>query len=476
MFIGVSILITVFIPKIYFSKSLVLKSREQNDIGFEADDISIFNNQNANMNEGPSQSQKFLKNLKILFTNKIFLLCSITLANLFFILTVVQYWAADYIKAVLGKSEEEATMSFVIVCITSPTLGVLVGGFVSQKLGGYENNRTIYLVWILALLAGVSSFPIYWADNLIFFTAILWVVLFFGGAMLPPITGLIISSLPMESRGSANSINFFTSNLLGYLPAPFIYGLLKDVFEEVNPKIAFTSCMYYSFVGFFILTIAVIYKKIITKSENSILEDKLSFRNEEELKSSFRKSRASLEIGTNIAKVFGNFPNVDVEGAQNLNKSLIDENKTNSMKKSFNENKSVSVLDKSNNDDKYDSSPDHSDDEVYADFNKRKYKNIENHQPQHPHSIHTPYFNILHTNTNDYEQRKKTNTTYQQEDSHFREESIFGFRVGHNTNSNSEINENEIALKHTVSQSLNEKEQQLLKINEAEKEDDNKSV
>ncbi len=42
---------------------------------------------------------------------------------------------------------------------------------------------------------------------------------------MPAVMGLMISSVPKKLRAFANSTASLFHNLLGYLPAPFIYGL-----------------------------------------------------------------------------------------------------------------------------------------------------------------------------------------------------------------------------------------------------------
>ena len=62
----------------------------------------------------------------------------------------------------------------------------------------------------------------------------MWLVLFFGGGIVPILTSIIINSVPGEHSGSANSISNLLTNLLGYLPAPYIYGILSDIYGDLG--------------------------------------------------------------------------------------------------------------------------------------------------------------------------------------------------------------------------------------------------
>jgi len=69
--------------------------------------------------------------------------------------------------------------------------------------------------------------PFYVAyKNFYYVGMLVWGVLFFGGFILPPVTGIMINSVPDNQKASANSIANLCYNFFGYLPAPLIYGFL----------------------------------------------------------------------------------------------------------------------------------------------------------------------------------------------------------------------------------------------------------
>ena len=68
-----------------------------------------------------------------------------------------------------------------------------------------------------------------------------WLAFFFGGAIMPILTGIIITSLPQHLRASGNSLQLFFGTLLGYLPAPYIYGALEDYFDDGGKKSYFSN-------------------------------------------------------------------------------------------------------------------------------------------------------------------------------------------------------------------------------------------
>jgi MFS transporter, Spinster family, sphingosine-1-phosphate transporter len=79
------------------------------------------------------------------------------------------------------------------------------GGYVVSKKGGYENPRTVYYVFIFSAIGIGSALFIPFVDNLYAITILLWIVLFFGGAMMPGLTGIMMVAVSPYLRAFGNS-------------------------------------------------------------------------------------------------------------------------------------------------------------------------------------------------------------------------------------------------------------------------------
>ena len=58
---------------------------------------------------------------------------------------------------------------------------------------------------------------------------LLWWLLFFGAFMLPTITGMMLNSVHEDNRATANAIAVLLYNITGYLPAPYMYGIISTL-------------------------------------------------------------------------------------------------------------------------------------------------------------------------------------------------------------------------------------------------------
>jgi len=129
--------------------------------------------------------------------------------------------------------EQLATAFIAITCITGPILGALIGGLTLMYYGGYNNKKSQAIVLLVSWLGVVVAIPIPFVSGMYSFGIFTWTLFFCGGFIFPAFAGMMLSTVPYKLRGSANSLAQFSYNCFGYMPAPFIYGLIS---ETVDPK------------------------------------------------------------------------------------------------------------------------------------------------------------------------------------------------------------------------------------------------
>jgi MFS family permease len=170
---------------------------------------------------------------------------------------------------------KEILVSFSLICVTAPTFGLMMGGLACSLIGGYESKHSILLCVLFTSCAIPFSILVPMANTSLSFAVFLWMVLFFGAAIFPALTGIILSSLPPHLRGLGNSINCFVSNLFGFIPSPYIYGLINYLYQDVDKKMAFRVIMCYPIICLVLISIATIfrYRKFenieVNKNENA---------------------------------------------------------------------------------------------------------------------------------------------------------------------------------------------------------------
>ena len=73
------------------------------------------------------------------------------------------------------------------------------------------------------------------AFSLEFWTVLvsIWLVLFFGGAILPALTGIIINAVGEDCKNMASSFSMFMYNIVGYAMAPLLSGVVSDATKDM---------------------------------------------------------------------------------------------------------------------------------------------------------------------------------------------------------------------------------------------------
>lgn len=180
--------------------------------------------------------------------NKNYLLIVISVTFLYYIITGLQYWMSDYMLVVLKQQEAIVFITFGVISITGPVLGVVVGGNITTCLGGYSTRKTLYQTLSFTFLCLISALPCPFVDSFVVFCICLWFLLFFGGAILPALTGILLNTVEPNQKTVANSIAYLAYNLFGFLPSPFIYGALTDSGEGNNDRLAMAALMSSTFI------------------------------------------------------------------------------------------------------------------------------------------------------------------------------------------------------------------------------------
>ena len=83
-------------------------------------------------------------------------------------------------------------------------------------------------------------------DNYVIVIVYMWILLFIGAIILPICTGVCLTKVEPEMRPRANSLANLSYNLLGYFPAPSVYGLAVYLHGKPNSGWGMGSLMYAS--------------------------------------------------------------------------------------------------------------------------------------------------------------------------------------------------------------------------------------
>ncbi|KAL4169077.1 hypothetical protein KRP22_010006 [Phytophthora ramorum] len=178
----------------------------------------------------------------------VFCLIVFGLTTVYFVVTGVQYWSTIFMIKSLHASKYLVNALFVVVSGTGPILGVFFGGWLIDRCGGYigveQRAKALGICMILGLTAFAISSVTTFFDDVYITAGFLWLLLFFGGAILPACTGIFISVVPAEHRALASSFSVMIFNLFGYSLSPYLTGLIMEwvISQQGQPNTYFEFC------------------------------------------------------------------------------------------------------------------------------------------------------------------------------------------------------------------------------------------
>ena len=83
---------------------------------------------------------------------------SVTL--LYFVVTGIQFWFSDFLITVMNVEKSKVFIIYGFVSISGPVIGVIFGGWVSSRLGGYNSPKSLYLTAMVSVFSIFMSVPI----------------------------------------------------------------------------------------------------------------------------------------------------------------------------------------------------------------------------------------------------------------------------------------------------------------------------
>jgi MFS family permease len=113
--------------------------------------------------------------------------------------------------------------AFAATSATATVLGVVFGGWIVDKFGGYQGAEGVFRTSMIGTGLGVCAVAVALAAiETMDFVAVLtcvWFLLFFGGAIVPGATGMVLSSVPPQLRAFSSFFAFFLA-FLDIIAAP----------------------------------------------------------------------------------------------------------------------------------------------------------------------------------------------------------------------------------------------------------------
>lgn len=244
------VLIMVMIPERYYNKKKKLKNEVE---------ISDSNTMKIEKNTGlVNNSEENIK--KEIIFNFPFIMIVLYRANRIFIFQALNFWFSDYLQNSLSEKNPKVIFwSYSITMVFSSLIGNILGGIVINKIGGTKSKFSFLAMAILQLLSVLFGIFSPLTNSVSFFTILMSMYILFNsasGIISISATFVVVSEI---LAGPANGVYSFVVNLIGFLPAPYFYAVMKKILKKESHIIILL--MFYGFIGCFELIGADIYMR-----------------------------------------------------------------------------------------------------------------------------------------------------------------------------------------------------------------------
>jgi MFS family permease len=173
-----------------------------------------------------------LRQLRGLMRSRMWVATVAGLCALYFVVTGVQFWATEYLTVVLGESLATVIGAFTATSATGPVLGVVFGGWYVDRAGGYKDaegrataSKCCAMFGAIAVCLAVPAAFVKHFESVI---AMVWLVLFWGGAVVPGATGLLLTAVPHDQRQFSSAMAMLATNVAGYAAGTILPGAVME--------------------------------------------------------------------------------------------------------------------------------------------------------------------------------------------------------------------------------------------------------
>ena len=251
------LLVIFIIPTKYYDKNEEEYEPKYNILNNE-EEIKL-KNENGEINV---KEKKFKYNIiRDIICNVPYLLINLYRANRLFIFVAIDFWFSDYLQNTLQITDpSKIFFSYSLTIVLSPLLGLILGGIISNQIGGPKGKHSFKAMFILQILSVIFGFLSNYPSNINYFTLLMSLYMLLNTA-----SGLISISasyavIPKNLIGTATGIYSIAVNLLGFLPAPYAYAFLKSVLKS-GRYIIIIFMIYGLFGGINLITANIYMKK-----------------------------------------------------------------------------------------------------------------------------------------------------------------------------------------------------------------------
>jgi len=277
------VIVMVIIPDNYFDNNInddIDNNNYNNNYNINnEEEIRLKSENNYDNNNINNINYKYKKDnnsiIKNIICNIPYILLSLSRSIRFFVYVAIDFWFSDYIQnSLLIFSPSKIFTSYSLTIVLSPLIGLILGGIISNKIGGPKGKHSFKAMFYLQLISTFFGFCSNFTKKIFYFTFYMSLYMLFDSASSLISISASYAVVNKNLIGTATGIFSFMANLIGLLPAPYTYACLKNAFK--NNIYIISIFMGYGLLGTILLGMADMYMK---NNKSYIYKEDIKFYN-----------------------------------------------------------------------------------------------------------------------------------------------------------------------------------------------------
>ena len=199
--------------------------------------------------------------IKDILCNIPYILVTLYRGNRLFIWVAINFWYSDYLQnSLLEKDPQVIFWSYSTTMVIASLIGNILGGVVINKIGGTKSKHIYVAMGVLQFICVVFGLCAPFSTSVLIFTILMSIYILINSAAGILSISASFAVMPKTLKGTATGIYSLVVNLIAFLPAPYAYAFIKNLFSDGT--YIMIVLMLYGLFGVFEIMIADIYMRI----------------------------------------------------------------------------------------------------------------------------------------------------------------------------------------------------------------------
>ena len=199
--------------------------------------------------------------MKDIICNIPYVLCTLYRGNRLFIFVAINFWYSDYLQnSLMEKNPTVIFWSYSTTMVIASLIGNILGGVVINKIGGTRSKFIYVAMGVLQFICVVFGLCAPFSTSVLIFTILMSIYILVNSASGILSISASFAVMPKTLTGTATGIYSLVVNLIAFLPAPYAYAFIKNLFDDGT--YIMIVLMLYGLFGCFEIMAADIYMRV----------------------------------------------------------------------------------------------------------------------------------------------------------------------------------------------------------------------